>query len=231
MIDQIKSILYNFVVINDKEGNDMNNFSKTMFFIFFLTLMFFPNLVKAECSTEEYNKLLQQANSVEITYKYVEDNGMFQLVINNLSSDLVVFNNTTSYLYIGNGEVINGERIIGGKLISFNIKASETTSCINQSIKTKSIQLPYYNEFSTSELCEGIEDYKYCQKFVTKKLTKSQFKKYIEEYKSDNNIIEQDETNILSIIKDNLKFIIPAIILIVVIIIVIVTKKRKKVKI
>ncbi len=52
---------------------------------------------------------------------------------------------------------------------TFTIKvyASSTTGCEGEILKTMSLKLPRYNDYSNYSVCEGLTDYYLCQRYVT----------------------------------------------------------------
>ena len=51
--------------------------------------------------------------------------------------------------------------------LSFEVLTSNKTGCSDESIKTLTLQLPRYNSYSQSNVCETMPDYYLCQKYVT----------------------------------------------------------------
>lgn len=97
---------------------------------------------------------------------------------NNLVS-LINANNITD----GNIE-LNFYNIANVHTLKFDIHAS-TNNCSGNKLMTLSLKVPKYNEFYNYEICQGIQDYKYCQQFLDSDIKTETIIKKVNEYKEN----------------------------------------------
>lgn len=164
------------------------------------------NYVYADCNSEELQKYKDMADNIRISYQYIENDNsesydeknLFSFTVSNIPQELKVFESTLSYMFQNNDSEqfssITKDNFSGGSNLKFIFYTTDSTNCPNQKIKVTSVDLPVYNEFSTDELCEGIEDFKYCHKTIDNKITYEGFKKNVLEYRQNLNNINNDET-------------------------------------
>ena len=67
---------------------------------------------------------------------------------------------------------------------TYVIKASSSTDCFTETLRTGYLVTPKYNYFSRYGICDGISDYKYCSKFITFDVKYSDQMRYIKDYKT-----------------------------------------------
>ena len=138
---------------------------------FMLSLM--NNVYAEDCDSTDIKRLRVLANDVDISYEYnddIYDNDGFKIydtykiVVSNLSDELYVIESKTN-LDLRSYSVVDGsitiDRLYSGNK-SFKIYSK---NCSNKLLKTYSIKLPKFNNYSTDPNCEGHEDIEVCQKF------------------------------------------------------------------
>ena len=190
--------------------------------LFFILLSFiFINSVKAECSYQERKKLLEEAKSVEAYFEADVKNKLFNFYLYNLTDDLFVrIENLSSKQSI---EVYNYQ-IVGDyytfvednidEKVSYRIHIySNKQECYGNKLTSKTISKGIINKFYSDSVCNGAEEYMYCQPFLKDKINISDEEviNKINEYKKNLEIIEKQqvvESNFfIDFIKKNWKYI------------------------
>lgn len=166
-----------------------------MFLMFTIIMFVLPMVANAECSYSEKVRLQKLAGNVSFSYNYIEtDSGVtFDVIVSNLTNELYMVDYSTGQTYYSNNEdfVIRGYD--HGKSIRFDFYVKDKT-CSETSIFSNYVTLPSYNYYYKKEICEGLEDYKLCQKWVKINMTYEQFKEEIKKYKNKNNITQDEQT-------------------------------------
>lgn len=152
-----------------------------------ILLFIFTPIVKANtCSNSEIVKYKELAKNVEITYDYVEtDAGVyFKVKMINLMPGIKIKDvyNNLFYDYTGNELELNsyyGQ----GRSYKFSFYTVDE-NCYIGSLYDRYITLPYYNYYHNSELCNGIEEFKYCHKWTKGPNSYDEFEKLVNEYKN-----------------------------------------------
>lgn len=192
----------------------------------------------SNCDTKELARLKEIAKKVEFDYSYKLDNGKAVFAINavNLNSEVKVLiidnyyeskykefsDSSTHTATINNFE--------GGSKVTITMKAFVPNWCSGETLLTKIIKIPYYNDNYDEAKCKGHEDFKYCKLLVDKKLSKEEFDKQFETYlknqeKTEKPIDNKDSNN------NQIYFIIGGVVLIIaltVFVVMSVVKRRKK---
>lgn len=151
-----------------------------MFVLFFVM----TTSIKASCDDEEVVRLSKIANNVTTSYRYNEETKTFELTFTNLTKELVITNLSNNQIY--NEDVEFTIKNLKSGSYKFNITSSDT-SCTGETMVTKFISLPYYNEYHDSVYCKGIENYSYCIKWVQEKISEDDLKKKTTEYRESLN--------------------------------------------
>ena len=145
-------------------------------------ILFNPMNVKA-CSYNELSELKTLASNINISYEeYKKDNNYaFRVFINNLSSRFYLIDTHTGWRFNGTSE---GELVLD----YFNLGSTTkldiySDSCPGTLIYSNYVIIPSLNKFYGNSLCEGIEDYKLCQKWITNTMTYKEFYDDVTKYK------------------------------------------------
>lgn len=162
--------------------------------VIILSFLLCPITMKAAiCSNSEMVYLQDLAKNILYSYDYVEEGNTayFNIYFNNMSDGLYLENMDTNQIYnnSNNGEMVLG-RVEQGKQYRFNVYSNNL--CKNVIIRSIYVNLPYYNPYYNDEICKGIENYKFCQKFVNKQFDYSEFEENVLRYKNQH---KQDEIN------------------------------------
>lgn len=232
---------------------------KIMFTLLF-TFVFILN-VNAECSYKERKSLLDEAKKVDIGYEIITNERTVEGVNPDSGEDMSVkvedyeykfyITNLTDNIYIRYYNLFDNEEkyIMSNELSDgiyhfsdnnyldlykyiFEIR-SNNNNCLGDVMYTKKITKPVYNIFSSFSICskDGMEDYKYCSKFITKQfnISESEFIKFANEYydslqnKEDN----QENNEVIEVIKKYWYIIVVVVVAILSIVIVIIVRKKR----
>jgi len=230
--------------------------------LFFVVLFSFTIKASAasSCSYQEQTTLNSKAANIKVSYDVVDKTvqfedmdvtmNIFEITILNLTEDfyLIDKNNInedtqtfTSSSVVDNVIKFKWENVEEVTNFTFQIYTSDNSSCPNEKIKTIYLTTPRYNDFSSREVCQNLEDFYLCEKFVTfDEVTESEFLNKLDSYREEEKNIEPEENqkekeenkstsdNVFEFI-DNYKWVaVGTLVLILVILIIIKNKKQKK---
>ncbi|MDD3392793.1 MAG: hypothetical protein PHE54_04565 [Bacilli bacterium] len=175
-------------------------------YILFLLVMLFPLNIRASyyCDYSEKAKLKKLAANINTIYTPVisGDKATFNITINNIFDNLIVKDTSSGISYQGNEEItIKG--YAGGISYLFEVY-TDIEDCEDELLHVFYVNVPYYNPYYQDELCDGIEEYSMCQKWMSYKVDYEKFKTNIAIYKktSEEEIIDEvvDEETWLDIL-------------------------------
>lgn len=207
-------------------------------FLLFLLLLLIPISSKAYyCDYDDYNEFRKKASNVNlmVDYEIILDEARFTITLYNIKEEQYIYDvkNDKTYYYDGNDSI----EIVVTKPGSYSFEVySEDNYCDNNYLNKLFAEIPIYNPFYKDDLCVGIESYKYCQRWFSKKLDYSEFvdsvTQYRESLKVKDIIVEDDYKSIFDyMLEFYLKYwfiILPAIIVVCSVSIVILRKKENK---
>lgn len=212
---------------------------KYMYLLIFVFLfMLYPNITKAgTCLNSEKVKWQELAKNINVSYDYTEyeETVVFSVKLSNLQPGLVIkdVKNQKEYKY-NSSELIFDNSYYWGESYRFDIYV-ESGDCAGYLAYSKYVNLPFYNKYYKDELCKGIEEFRYCQKWTLSSFNYYEFTQKVEQYRQSLNQILDDDKNfkddsifdfILEIYLDYYYIILPIIILSIIIIIYIYNKKN-----
>jgi len=172
---------------------------KVILFVFSL-LMVMPNTIYALCDYKEKSELQSLAGNLNFTYNYEENgeginsNVKFSITITNMHPNLYIVDQTNIQVYNYND---NGEIVIDGyspgSTIQF-IVYGNTTNCMSVELMNNYITLPSYNHFYRDTVCDGVSNYKLCNRWTKVDMSYDEFKRKVEQYKEGLSIKEEPIT-------------------------------------
>lgn len=204
-----------------------------------LFFVIFPTSSKAYynvCNNIDTVKLNKLASNILTNYTYTETNGgiKFNIILNNLNSNLYIYDVNKNQTYYSTGEIVLGD-YYQKQTIEYKIY-SNLPYCKGYYINSIFVKLPAYNQYYKDELCKDIEDYKLCKKWTSVSLNYDDFKKEIKLYKDS--LIKKEENKkeknksvyevILDFYIEYYYIILPLIIAIGGVVIVLVKRKQEK---
>lgn len=216
-----------------------------------LICFFIVDNVQAEtCSTKELNNLKQLASNIKINYELYDDTYnenhtyYFNIFATNFGKEFYLVDldgQDFRYMETLEKDGIRNLRIVKeGTDYSLVVYTSNETSCPNTKIVTKKVIIPYYNDYSKREECQGIEEFSLCQKYYDGYIESEEyFKEQVNKYKNGDIEEPKEEKQsivgqIITLLSNNLVIVIPiAIVLTLIIVVVImrIIKSRKRTKI
>ena len=220
----------------------MKRVCKYLLFSILITFIFI-NKINAECSFDERKELLEKTKDVVGYFEPDVSNNKFVFYLYNLDNDLFVRlenlndNQTIEvYRYQFQGDfysmdVNNTSDVINYKLYIYSNKSE----CYSHYLTSKNIKKGIINKFYSDDICNGIEDYRYCVPVLNNKfnISDEEVIKRINQYKDSllvNEDIDIDEKfgldDLLNIIK--VYWYIPSIIISIVFIIFVIRFIDKK---
>lgn len=137
-------------------------------------MIIYPNIVKAECTTSEKIMLSKMVNNIQITPIFDESTENFNIIISNITPSLYFRDMKTKTNYIDTG----------GEFILYNINPNQSyrlkffsalPGCYGDTLTSKYVTLPSYNKYYKDPLCEGLGEYKICQKWANYNASREQF--------------------------------------------------------
>lgn len=158
--------------------------------IILFVICFFANmlLVNASCDYTRVANLKKIASNVNITYDYkiVDNKAYFDITFANLKNDIYIYDSFHEKAYFNDGEVTIRD-FESGISYRFFIKSNDS-SCKDDILFTKYVNLPKYNMYYGDPLCEGIEDYTLCQRWGSYYVSSyAEYKEQIMKYKESLN--------------------------------------------
>ena len=174
---------------------------KKIYLLLFLVILLPINAKALSCSNADSVRYQALAQNINYTYDYVEENNTvyFNITLSNLSSELYIYDvyKNSTYNYSQNEILLGNYK--PGKTFKFKVY-STNTSC-SDVLYTIYISTPYYNSYYSHPLCNGLDNYKYCQKWTNVTIDYNTFvsavNSYKESIKSDNDIVKPEEYNTL----------------------------------
>ena len=157
-------------------------------------------VIDSRCTNNLKTTLRNDANDVVYRLSKTENNGeiLYNAYFYNLTDNL--------YLTDANGNVYSNSKIENlkpGTRLNIYLYASNSNYCSGYKVMSKIINIPYYNPYYGSELCEDISEYSLCKEDANVTLSVDEFKEKINEYKK-NQINREEE--IVDVIVSNSGF-------------------------
>ena len=135
----------------------------------FIFTFCFVTEVDAYCSTKKHNALKALAYKAELNYELKFDenhNHYFDITVNNVDKDLLIFFNGTIY-EPKDGTVYLSTRLTGGLTYEIKLYGGYDTSCVEEYLYTKKITVPTYNKYSERDECIEYEEFQLCNKWYS----------------------------------------------------------------
>lgn len=174
---------------------------------FLLLMMFFVTLLPAPVEgfyCKNIDKANQRYLASNINTIYFEkingDKATFDIKIANITKNLIVKDVYNNKLYSYGHDKTNPSEITisnfpHGNSYKFEIY-TDIEFCEDELLHVVYVTVPRYNVYHKDELCKGISDYRFCQRWVDFEVSYNEFVKNVEDYKKSL-IIEDIEEPII----------------------------------
>lgn len=228
------------------------NMKKVLKFIPILILFIFLN-IKVDASTCDgttKKNLKQEAKQVAFSLdlnKPTSEGGAdssvysYNLMIQNVSKNLSYKIGDWFYNYneaVDNELYIKNAYMMGGYKVTIKIYGSASSGCAENILRSVSLYIPYYNQYSDRKECEGLREYSICKTNTnTENLSEDDFLKKINEIKTKakEEKVEDEEKKekssldeTINFINENKNIIIPIFVILVVLVIIVIIIKVKE---
>lgn len=155
-------------------------------------LVMVPN-AHARCSQNDLSRVRIDANSITIENTLNKDNkGKYDITIKGITKDLIIYEEKSNQGYTykdSNNGVITIAEVEGDSLV-YRIYYE---TCDSKLMRTIRYNLPRYNYYSESSICEGLtEEIEECSMWYQGDLNREQLEKIVEEYKNTPNYIKEN---------------------------------------
>lgn len=121
----------------------------------FILLLLLPIVVSASCSNQDLTRYKSLAGNINSYYDYDDGSNRFSITVYNLSSDLMLINQSDSSSYRVSSSGI-GELVINNLNPGTNVTLGVYPvggDCSNYRIRTIYVNLPYYNKYYKDSVC------------------------------------------------------------------------------
>ena len=147
-----------------------------------IAILILPSKIKAICDDSEVSLMQQYSKDVTYNYTYTEKNDAvtFDITFTNLKRIISIKNPLDGNYYTDYNE-ITIRNLQPNKGYNFEIYSSSL--CPSEPLKTLYITMPGYNKYYKDKICEGLEDFKYCQKWINLPFGYDRLKNEIDNYK------------------------------------------------
>lgn len=151
--------------------------------VFLVVLFAIPLIAKADCSYNDKVRLQKLAGNVSFGYRYNETkySVIFEITVSNLTSEIYMVDRSTGRYHYSNNEDFKLENYQPGETIRFDFYARDA-NCTSEKLFTNYVTLPTYNPYYSSDICKGIEDFEFCQKWLKHSMTYKEFYEGVTNY-------------------------------------------------
>jgi hypothetical protein len=151
----------------------------------------------SRCTTDLIVTLKDKVKDVyyKINKVVVNNEVSYELQLLNMDKDMYIVDSSNNKQYTYNSKI---ENIKPGTIIKLYIYASSNNYCNGYKLDTFTIQIPYYNKYSTSNICKGYEDYVLCKENSNVTMSEKEFNTVMNRYiksLAENNENNEEEAN------------------------------------
>lgn len=161
-----------------------------------LFLMFILCPIQANalmCNNESKVKYSEMARNISVNYEYqeTENDVIFNIKITNIPETFIIVDvkNNITYNYSSSELII--PNVSKNTSYKFNVLKDDSL-CSWEIFYTHYINIPAYNPYHKDEVCEGIEDYKLCSKWLNVTSNYEDWKNKVNQYKNSLNISDAE---------------------------------------
>jgi len=212
---------------------------KKIILILISLFLFSTNVYSASsCSYKEQAELNQKASNVKISYEIKSENETdpFGRTYANEYFDISILNLTESFYVIIKNNTNQEEREIYYSdtkdniynfrwndvsditKFTFEVYSSANTNCPAEKVKTLYLTTPRFNQYSSLGVCQNLEDFELCEKYVTfTDVTDDDFYSRVEKYRKkveEEKKEEENKNGIIDFLKNNKLYIIVGVVIV-----------------
>lgn len=149
-----------------------------------------PKISALTCDNKVKVDYQEKAKNITYSYDYNDSNNTFNATITNIAEGFYLLDLDSYQRHGYSGSELTLNNLQPGRRYKFGIYSSNI-DCLNKNLYTLYVTLPYYNPYYKDSLCSGIENYKYCKKFINKSVTYEEFAQNVTDYR--NKLINGDD--------------------------------------
>jgi len=137
------------------------------------------------------SSLRSYIGNVNISYEYkmINNKPQFTITLTNLTNNLMVYDEVSREFYCNvkkcSKKFSGNELKIVTNKTGFYKFSFYNLNCGQESLGSKSVNLPVYNPFYKDKLCKGLESYKQCQRWSGYSANRKKFENDIKQIKED----------------------------------------------
>lgn len=157
---------------------------KKGFIVLLLVLLLLPTSIAAACTDGEVVALSKMAGNVTFTPVFIEETGTFNVIVSNLNPNFYFTDvaHNQNYMYTSSEMVLSN--FTPSKSFRFKFY-SANAACYGNTILSKYVTFPGYNPYYKDPVCQGLENYSFCQKWNNYSYSHEQFVEMVNKYKQE----------------------------------------------
>lgn len=151
-------------------------------------MLFLPSVYACDYSIKSKQRMLASNVNFNLSYRIVNDNAIFNLIITGLDDSLYVSDGSSRY----SGKNIVIDNLKTGTKYKFDIYSDVYSFCSFGSLASKSISVPFYNKYYKDELCLNHQDKDICYRWNNVDMSYDEFKKIVNSFDEKDVIVDDD---------------------------------------
>lgn len=169
--------------------------------------MMVPSTKALMCGNEVKVKYSEMAKNISVNYEYVESENdvIFNIKFSNIPEKFIIYDIEHEINYMYQGSELTIPNVNKNSSYKYGVYI-DNISCKYELLYTHYITIPPYNYYYKDEVCNGIEDYKLCNKWLNITISYDEWKSKVIEYKNSLNVeleeIQESEKTIFEKIID-----------------------------
>lgn len=156
-------------------------------------------LSQDECDYSDISRMKSIVTNINISYDYriINNQAYFDVTLTNITEDIYFYDTKKQKKYFysdtNDGEItIYDYSITSGSYKFYSAKSG----CYGTSLGVKYYNFPVYNRYYGDPLCEDIPNYSLCQKWENINYSRDEFERFVLEYKSSKEIVEEEKIEV-----------------------------------
>lgn len=134
----------------------------------------YHEVIDSRCTDEIKINLRSKSEDIKYkVYKMDTKDVLYKIVFFNIDDGLYILDKSNNKKYTSvNDTILN---IKPGTVLTFYVYSLDSTSCNNYNTRIINMEIPYYNIYSTNELCKGHEKYYLCLENANINISEEEF--------------------------------------------------------